>query len=172
MNREAKAREGGGMAWAAGLLLLVVLGGFQISSLARWGPVRVDALLVAAMAWAALSGPRRGLVFGMASGMIEDFLVGGGFRFTVLRAVMGLVAGTVRPVLNVRQVAIVVPLVGAATLAQEAVLGLVYQNWPRFLAIWLPAMLANMLISWPIYLVVRAIWRPGRAPVPGAARRA
>lgn len=171
MNRDAIAREGGPMAWILGLLMLVLLGGFQISSLAQWGPVRVDALLAAAMAWAALSGPRRGLLFGMASGIIEDFLVGGGFRFTLLRAAMGLVAGTVRPVLNVRQVAIVVPLVAAATLAQEAVLGLVYHNWPRFTAIWLPAMLANMVVSWPLYLVVRAIWRPGRAPAP-APRRA
>lgn len=170
MNRDAIAREGGLMAWVLGLLLLVLLGGFQISSLAQWGPVRVDALLATAMAWAALSGPRRGLLFGMASGIIEDFLVGGGFRFTLLRALMGLVAGTVRPVLNVRQVAIVVPLVAAATLAQEAVLGLVYHNWPRFTAIWLPAILSNMLVSWPLYLVVRAIWRPGRAPAPTPRR--
>ncbi len=166
MSREPITREGGVMAWVLGLLLLVVLGGFQISSLAQWGPVRVDALLATAMAWAALSGPRRGLIFGMASGMIEDFLVGGGFRFTLLRAVMGLVAGTVRPVLNLRQVVIVLPLVAAATLVQEAMLGLAYHNWPRFQGIWIQAILANTLLSWPIYLLVRAIWRPGRAPAP------
>lgn len=170
MNREPIAREGGAMAWILGLLLLMVLGGLQISGLAQWGPTRVDALLATAMVWAALSGPRRGLIFGMASGMVEDFLVGGGFRFTLIRAVMGLVAGTVRPVLNVRQVAIVLPLVATATLVQEGLLGLIYHNWPRFTAIWLPAILANTLISWPLYLVVRAIWRPGRAPAPASRR--
>ncbi len=160
------------MAWALGLALLVVLGGIQISPLAAWGAVRVDLLLAAAMAWAALAGPRRGLVFGMASGIVQDFLLGGGIRFTLIRGILGLIAGTVRPVLNLRHAAIIVPLVAAATAGQEALMGLLHHNWPHFMAIWLPAMLSNALVSWPLYLALRAVWRPGRGAAVPAARRA
>jgi hypothetical protein len=162
------------MAWIIGLAALVVLGGIQISPLAFWMGARVDLLLAAAMAWAALAGPRRGLVFGMASGIVEDFLVGGGVAFTLLRGALGFVAGTVRPVLNLRQAAIIVPLVAAATAVQEAALALMHRNWPHFVAIWMPAVLLNALVSWPLYLALRLVWRPGRtaASAAAAARRA
>ncbi|MBM3273889.1 MAG: rod shape-determining protein MreD [Candidatus Sericytochromatia bacterium] len=171
-GRDPNLREGGALAWTLGLVLLVLLGGLQISSLADWGRVRVDFLLAAAMAWAALSGPRRGLIFGMASGIVEDFLIGGGIRFTVLRALMAFVAGTVRPVLNVRQAAIIVPLVVAASLAQEAFLGLLFHNWDRFVAVWIPTALANAVVSWPVYLLVRTIWRPGGKSAAASPRSA
>ncbi|MBM3268465.1 MAG: hypothetical protein FJZ01_12520 [Candidatus Sericytochromatia bacterium] len=162
-SREGSHREGGSLAWILGLIVLVALGGFQVSPLAQWGAVRVDVLLAASMAWAALAGPRRGLVFGMASGIVQDFLVGGGVTFTALRGLLGFLAGTVRPVLNLRQAVFIVPLVAAATVAQEALLALLHRNWPHFVAIWLPAVVSNALVSWPLYLAFRAIWRPWRA---------
>lgn len=148
----------------------MVLGGLQISPLASWGPVRVDGLLAMAVAWATLSGSRRGLVFGMLSGAVEDTLIGGGVTFTILRGFEGWLAGRVRPILNVRQPLIGIPLVAMATVLQEAILALVHHDWARFGAIWLPAMLANSVVAWPLYRLTAVLWRPGKGPV--AARRA
>ncbi len=165
-QHETSSHEGGPVAWIAGIALLLALAGFQISPLAAWGPVRADGLLVLAMAWAALTGSSRGLVFGMASGAVEDALIGGGLTFTVLRGLLGWGMGRLRPVLNVRQPAISVPLVALATVLQEAALGLAHHDWSHFEQIWLPAVLANSLIAWPLYRFAAVLWRPGRGPVP------
>lgn len=158
------------MAWSLGLAVLMVLGTLQISPIAMVAGIRADPLLAMAMAWAALAGPRQGAAFGLASGAVEDMLVGGGVRFTAIRALLGLLAGTVRPVLNIRQAIIIIPLVGAATVIQEAVMAMAHHNWLRFSTLWLPAMLVDAAISWPIYLLAKAIWRPGRGPSPAIRR--
>ena len=165
-QHETSSHEGGPLAWIAGIAILLVLAGFQISPLAAWGPIRADGLLVLAMAWAALAGSTRGLVFGMISGAVADTLIGGGVTFTLLRGLLGWGMGRLRPVLNVRQPAISVPLVALATVLQEAALGVAHHDWSHFEQIWLPALLANSLIAWPLYRLAAAIWRPGRGPAP------
>ncbi|MBU6429676.1 MAG: rod shape-determining protein MreD [Cyanobacteria bacterium REEB65] len=148
------------MAWAIGMAALIVLGGLQISQLADWGMVRPDGLLALAIAWAALAGPRKGLVFGMLSGAVEDVLIGGGIVFTLLRGILCLLAGTVRSVLNVRQSFISVPLVAVMTVLQEAVLAIVHQNGSHFSSLWLPAVISNSLIAWPLYSLASWAWHP------------
>ncbi len=165
-QHETPSHEGGLLAWIAGIGVLLVLAGLQISPLAAWGPIRADGLLVLAMAWAALTGSRRGLVFGMASGAVEDALIGGGVTFTIVRGLLGWAMGRLRPVLNVRQPAISVPLVALATVLQEAVVALAHHDWLHFEQIWLFAVLANSLLAWPLYWLAAAIWRPGRGPAP------
>ncbi|MBI6545678.1 MAG: rod shape-determining protein MreD, partial [Cyanobacteria bacterium NC_groundwater_1444_Ag_S-0.65um_54_12] len=155
-TQEFTNQEGKLLAWLLGVAMLVSLGGLQATALACWGPIRVDLLLVMTIAWAALAGPRVGLIFGLLAGAMEDILVGEGIHFLILRSIIGLLAGTVRPVLNVRRTIIILPLVVMATLLQEGILAIIHHNWLRFDELWLLASLANLAVAWPIYVITRA----------------
>jgi LytS/YehU family sensor histidine kinase len=147
----------------AAALLLLALATLQVSPLADLGFARLDSMLVLAIAWGALSGPRGGAAFGLATGLSEDLLLGGGLTYAVGRTLLGLLAGLVRPSINLHSTAIVIPLVALATVAQESLLALLHRDLLHLAHIWLAAVTGNCLIAWPIYVLARLCWSPNLA---------
>ncbi|MEB3298883.1 MAG: hypothetical protein VKO21_05295 [Candidatus Sericytochromatia bacterium] len=158
--REPVGREGGWGAWITSLGLLMVLGILQVSDAAVWGGVRTDPTLALAVSWALVSGPRHGLVFGVAAGLVQDLLLGQSFLYTGLRALLGLGAGLARPLLNVQQPLVILPVVLLASMLQDLVVVAILGAWTRWAALWPWRLLADLAVSVPIFLVARRLWSP------------
>jgi len=159
-TRDPLVREGGVWAWMTGIGLLVVAGIIQASDLAVWGGVRVDLTLVLAVSWGLVSGPRGGFAYGVVSGLVADLLVGQSIMYTLLRAMLGVVAGLARPMLNVQQPMVILPLLLLASMIQDLAVVAWLGSWTRWAALWPWRIAADLLVAVPVFVVVRRLWAP------------
>jgi rod shape-determining protein MreD len=129
-----------------------------------------DLLLAVVIVWAVGVGPRRGLMIGLLAGAVQDILIGGGLTYTVLKALLGLMAGGLRPFLHDRQGIVVVPLVFVLSLLQDAAVALLLGiqgfgiPWSQQISIALPVAAGTALLSWPLALGVRWVLHKTRNP--------
>lgn len=158
------------MRLAAAALLVFIGAWFQgspLNDLLFW---QFDLLLAITVAWAIGVGPRGGLVVGLLAGAVQDILIGGGLYYTILKAVLGSMAGGLRPYLQDRQGIVAVPLVFVLSLAQDALMALAlgFQGygmpWGLRIAVALPVAAGTALIAWPLSLTVRWLIRKTRNP--------
>jgi len=159
-TRDPLVREGGPWAWMTGIGLLVVVGILQASDLAVWGGVRVDLTLALAVSWGLVAGPRAGFAYGVLAGLVQDMLVGQSFLYTVVRALLGVVSGLARPLLNVQQPLVILPLLLLASMVQDLVVVAWLGAWTRWAALWPWRIAADLSVAVPIFLVVRRLWAP------------
>lgn len=154
---------------AAALLVLLAAGlqGSPLNDLLTW---QFDLLLAITISWAVGTGPKGGLAMGFAAGAVQDMLLGGGFTYTILKALIGLMAGGLRPFLQDRQGMVVTPLIVVFSLMQDGAvamtLGLQGFGIPysQQLALSLPVAAGTALLGWPISLGVRLLIRRTRNP--------
>jgi len=154
---------------AAALLILLGawLQGSPLNDLLTW---QIDLLLVVVISWAVGTGPRAGLAIGFAAGAIQDILLGGGMTYAVLKGLIGLGAGALRPLLHDRQGMVVAPLVLIFGLLQDGAIALLLGMrgfglpWNEWMAIALPAAAAGALLGWPLSLGIRWILHRTRNP--------
>ncbi len=154
---------------AAGLLVLLFawIQGSPLNDLIVW---QFDLLLVLVVSWAVGAGPRGGLAIGFAAGAVQDVLIGGGITYAVLKAVIGLAAGGLRPFLHDRQGLVVVPLVVVFSLFQDGVVAILLglqgfgMTWGQQMAIALPVAAGSALLGWPLSLGIRWLIHCTRNP--------
>lgn len=154
---------------AAALLILLAaaLQGSPLNDLLIW---QVDLLLAVVIAWAVGTGPRAGLAIGFAAGACQDLLLGGGLTYAILKALIGLACGLLRPILHDRQGMVVAPLFLIFALLQDGVITLLlalqgYDAPARdWLTIALPAAACGALLAWPMSLGIRWILHRTRNP--------
>ncbi|MNK88965.1 hypothetical protein D3C87_1089560 [compost metagenome] len=154
---------------AAALLLLLgaCLQGSPLNDLLTW---QVDILLAIAISWAVGSGPRAGLAIGFVAGAMQDVMLGGGMTYAILKGLIGLAAGGLRPLLHDRQGMLVTPLIIIFSLFQDSVIGMMLSMqgfgmpWSERMAIALPVAAASALIGWPMSLGIRWVLRRTRNP--------
>lgn len=133
----------------------------QASPLNHLLSVRLDPVLLVVVAWSVSTGAREGALFGLAAGACQDLLIGDGLLFTLPKLAVGLLAGSLKPILYYRQALIVLPLVIACTALQEALVMLGFaltgRGWfvQHLGAILLPESLGNAVFAWPIYHALR-----------------
>ena len=158
------------MRFASAALLVIIGAWFQgspLNDLLFW---QFDILLIVTIAWAVGVGPRGGLVLGLLAGALQDVLVGGGVYYMVIKAVLGLMAGGLRPFLHDRQGIVVVPLVFVLSLLQDGAIAMAlgHQGFGMPLneqmAISLPVAAGTALLGWPLSLGVRWVLRKTRNP--------
>lgn len=141
-------------------LLLLLGAGFQASQLNHLLPVQVDPLLMLVVAWSLALGSRAGATFGLAAAALQDAIVGGGLTL-LPRVLLGAGFGRLKPLLFYRQAPVVLPLMILATCLHEGAvaLQLVVTGHPQALyrlgTLLLPEALGNLVIGWPLYLLVR-----------------
>ncbi|HEY9855396.1 MAG TPA: rod shape-determining protein MreD [Stenomitos sp.] len=133
----------------------------QASPLNALLPVRLDPLLIMVVAWGVGTGMRGGMAFGLAAGAVQDLLTGGGLLMTLPKLLVGLLAGSLKPLLFYRQAIIIMPLVAVCTFMQEGMVaggfallgkGLMFEHLGSIA----PAeALGNFVIAWPLYQLVR-----------------
>lgn len=154
---------------AAALLILLGAGlqGSPLNDLLTW---QFDVLLAIVISWAIGTGPRAGLAVGFAAGAIQDILIGGGLTYAVIKGVIGLLAGGLRPLLHDRQGMVVMPLVIIFSLLQDAIIGLMLRmqgfGMPvnEAMAIALPVAAGSALLGWPLSLGIRWVLQRTRNP--------
>lgn len=143
------------------LVALAVGAWLQASPLNALLPIRLDPLLIMVVAWGVGTGVRGGMAFGLAAGAVQDLLIGGGLLMTVPKLLVGLLAGSMKPLLFYRQALIIMPMVAVCTFVQEALVGAGYalSGKPVMIAqlgsIVPPEALGNFLIAWPLYQAIR-----------------
>lgn len=141
-------------------LMLLLGAGFQASPLNHLLPIRLDPLLVMVVSWSLASGSQGGALFGLAAGTVQEGLVGGGLTL-LPRLILGAAIGRLKPLLFYRQAPVVLPLLIVATCAHETLVAaqLALQGhveaFGRLGAMLLPEAIGNLIIGWPIYLLVR-----------------
>lgn len=124
-------------------------------------PVRLDPLLIMVAAWGTGTGSREGAVFGLAAGLVQELVTGGGLALVVPKILVGAVAGSFKPLLYYRQAFIILPLIAGLSAMQETVVMLGFALSGRGLllrhlgAIAGPEAVGNVLIAWPIYAILR-----------------
>ncbi|HEY9897602.1 MAG TPA: rod shape-determining protein MreD [Pantanalinema sp.] len=129
----------------------------QASPLNHLLSVRLDPVLLVVVAWGVSTGPREGALFGLCAGAAQDLLIGDGLLFALPKLAVGLLAGSLKPILYYRQAFIVLPLVIACTVLQEAMVMLGFaltgRGWlvQHLGAILLPESLGNVVLVWPVY---------------------
>lgn len=147
-----------------GVLLAVslALGAWlQASPLNSLFPLHLDPLLIMVVAWGVAMGARQGAIYGLLAGAVEDMLVGGGGLHVLPKLLVGLAAGALKPMLYYRQAIVVMPLVALCTVMQETLVMAEFalRGHGLFLrhlgAIALPEVLGNLLLTWPLYGLVR-----------------
>lgn len=158
------------MRLASAAFLVFVAAWFQGSPLNDMLVWQFDLLLAVVVAWAIGVGPRGGLLVGFLAGALQDVLIGGGITYTLLKGAIGLMAGSLRPVLHDRQGIVVVPLVFVLSLLQDGVVALLLgvqgfgMPWSQQLGIALPVAAGTALLAWPILPGIRWIIRKTRNP--------
>ena len=164
------------MRFAAAALLIILgawLQGSPLNDLFTW---QIDILLAIAISWGIGAGPRAGLAVGFAAGAVQDILIGGGMTYAILKGLIGLSAGALRPLLHDRQGMVVTPLIVIFSLLQDPAIGLMLGMqgfalpWGERMAIALPVAAASALVGWPLSLGVR--WVLHRTRNPWALREA
>lgn len=131
--------------------------GVQASPLNHLLPVRLDPVLLVVVAWGVSMGAREGALFGLLAGAAQDLLIGDGLLFTLPKLAVGLLAGSLKPILFYRQAFIVLPLVIACTALQEGLVmvgfALTGRGWlvQHLGAILLPEALGNAVLAWPVH---------------------
>lgn len=155
----------------AAAALLILLGawlqGSPLNDLLTW---QFDILLAIAVSWAIGTGPRAGLAVGFAAGALQDLLIGGGMTYALLKGVIGLAAGGLRPLLHDRQGMVVTPLIVIFSLLQDGAVGLMLgmkgfgMPMNEAMAIALPVAAGSALLGWPLSLGIRWILHRTRNP--------
>ncbi len=155
----------------AAAALLILLGawlqGSPLNDLLTW---QLDLLLAITISWAVGTGPRGGLAVGFAAGAVQDVLIGGGMTYAILKGVIGLAAGGLRPFLHDRQGMIVTPLIVLFSLLQDGAVALLLgmqgfgMPWSQQMAIALPVAAGSALLGWPLSLGIRWILHRTRNP--------
>lgn len=142
--------------------LTLALGAWlQASPLNSCLPLHLDPLLIMVVAWGVALGARQGAIYGLLAGAVEDMLIGGGGIYVLPKLLIGLAAGGLKPMLYYRQAIVVMPLVALCTALQETFVMAEFalRGHGLFLrhlgAIALPEVLGNLLITWPLYALVR-----------------
>lgn len=144
-----------------GVLTLAFGAWLQASPLNSLLPLHLDPLLIMAVAWGVAMGARQGAVYGLLAGAIEDMLIGGGGLYILPKLLIGWASGALKPMLYYRQAIVVMPLAALCTVVQEAFVmaELALRGHGLFLrhlgAIALPEVLGNLVIAWPLYVLVR-----------------
>ncbi len=153
---------------AAFLILLgAALQGSPLNDLLTW---QIDVLLAIVIAWGVGAGPRAGLAIGFAAGAFQDVLLGGGMTYAILKGLIGLGAGVMRPLLHDRQGMVVAPLILIFGLLQDGAIALLLAMrgfgvpGSEWMAIALPSAAAGALIGWPLSLGIRWILHRTRNP--------
>ena len=106
-------------------------------------------------------GKRQGAIYGLLAGALEDLLIGGGGLFVIPKILIGWAAGSLKPMLYYRQLLVILPLVALFTVLQESwvMVALTLRVHGYFLrhlgAIALPEVVGNLLITWPLYALVK-----------------
>lgn len=133
----------------------------QASALNALLPVRLDPLLIMVVAWGIGTGVRGGMAFGLAAGAVQDLLIGGGLLMTLPKLLIGLLAGSMKPLLFYRQAFIIMPLVAICTFLQEGLVAVGLALFGKVLMFEHMGVVAplealgNFLIAWPLYQMVR-----------------
>ncbi|HEY9765596.1 MAG TPA: hypothetical protein V6C82_04500, partial [Chroococcales cyanobacterium] len=111
-----------------GLLLLVLAAWLQIGGLNALLPFRLDFILLVVVCFGVLRGPREGLIFGLLAGSLEGGLTGSFYflAFMMAKAVVGFLAGKLRPFLYHHGGGVIMAMVAVSTLLQETLLGLCF----------------------------------------------
>jgi|GEM_PF-1908347 rod shape-determining protein MreD len=149
------------MRWAFAIALMVLGAGLMASPLNQLLPVRLDPLLIMAIAWGIGRGPREGAVFGALAGLVEDLTVGGGGHAALAKLAVGMAAGYMKPMVYYRLAYWVIPIAALATLASETLLALSYglrlhaHVFTHLAHLAGPEALGNAIIAWPLYELVR-----------------
>lgn len=158
------------MRFAAAALLILIgawLQGSPLNDLLTW---QFDILLAIVISWAVGAGPRGGLAIGFAAGALQDLMLGGGMTYALLKGLIGLGAGGLRPFLHDRQGMIVTPLIVIFSLIQDTAIGVALgvqgfsMPWSERMAIALPVAAGTALIGWPLSLGIRWILHRTRNP--------
>lgn len=155
----------------AAAALLILLGawlqGSPLNDLLFW---QFDLLLAIAISWAIGTGPRGGLAIGFAAGAVQDVLIGGGLTYALLKGLIGLLAGLLRPLLHDRQGMVVTPLIVIFSLLQDGAIALSLGMqgfglpWSQQMAIAMPVAAGSALLGWPLSLGIRWILLRTRNP--------
>lgn len=155
----------------AAAALLILLGawlqGSPMNDLLIW---QFDILLAIVISWAVGTGPRAGLAMGFAAGAVQDLLIGGGITYLVLKALIGLSAGALRPILQDRQGMVVMPLILFFSLSQDFLVAMALGlkgfgiPWSSQLTMAVPVAAGTALLGWPLSLGIRWILRRTRNP--------
>jgi rod shape-determining protein MreD len=154
---------------AAALLILLAAGlqGSPLNDLLTW---QIDLLLVLVISWAVGTGPKGGLAMGFVAGTVQDVLLGGGFTYAILKALIGLMAGGIRPFLHDKQGMVVTPLIVVFSLLQDGAIAMTLGlqgfglPWGQQMAIALPVAAGSALLGWPISLGIRTVLHRTRNP--------
>lgn len=155
----------------AAAALLILLGawlqGSPLNDLLTW---QFDLLLAITISWAVGAGPRAGLAVGFTAGAFQDVLLGGGLTYAILKGLIGLAAGALRPLLHDRQGMVVTPLIVLFSLLQDGALALTLgmqgfgMPLKEQMAIALPVAAGTALLGWPLSLGIRWILHRTRNP--------